>query len=82
MLRSYATFECVVHIRQPTARNSDDEEADKSYTYMIDGRGFALTDAVGVTAAVEEAGVSDAALTLAQVLPDGKYTEGRFGLKV
>ncbi|GLC39051.1 hypothetical protein PLESTB_001287900 [Pleodorina starrii] len=59
----------------------DVEDADKSYVYMIDGRGFSLTDAVGVTAAVEAAGVSTAALSIAQVLPDGSFTERRFGMK-
>ncbi|KAG2423610.1 hypothetical protein HYH02_015310 [Chlamydomonas schloesseri] len=49
----------------------DTEEADKSYVYMIDHRGRALTDEAGVTAAVYEAGVAPKVIDFVQVLPDG-----------
>ncbi|EFJ46001.1 hypothetical protein VOLCADRAFT_93787 [Volvox carteri f. nagariensis] len=59
----------------------DAEEADKSYTYMIDGRGFSLTDSAGVTKAVEAAGVICSGLSISRVYPDGTYSERRFNFK-
>ncbi|EFJ45903.1 hypothetical protein VOLCADRAFT_31042, partial [Volvox carteri f. nagariensis] len=59
----------------------DAEEADKSYTYMIDGRGFSLTDSAGVTKAVEAAGVCSTGLSISRVYPDCTYSERRFDFK-
>ncbi|KAG2427606.1 hypothetical protein HXX76_012260 [Chlamydomonas incerta] len=57
------------------------EEADKSYVYMIDHRGRALTDEAGVTAAVYEAGVAPKAIEFMQVLPDGTSKSQMLPLK-
>jgi kynurenine 3-monooxygenase len=57
-------------LEQRTA--ADYYEPDKSYNYLVDGRGQQLTDLLGLTAALAALGVSNAEFYLTRILPNGK----------
>ncbi|GIL59573.1 hypothetical protein Vafri_14317 [Volvox africanus] len=71
--RRHQKWERIILLEKRSA--IDLTEPDKSYMYMIDGRGRSLTDVVGVTEAVKEAGVQIKGMPVAQLLPDGTYKE-------
>ncbi|GIL63355.1 hypothetical protein Vafri_17312 [Volvox africanus] len=49
----------------------DVEDLDKSYVYKFDARGRSLTDAAGLSQAVEEAGMAGSSVSWTYVRPDG-----------
>lgn len=51
--------------------SADDYEPNKSYNYLIDGRGQKLTDALGLTEQLAEIGVPSTEFYLTQIKPDG-----------
>ena len=57
-------------LEQRTA--ADYYEPDKSYNYLIDGRGQQLTDLLGLTESLADLGVSNAEFYLTRILPNGK----------
>ncbi len=56
-------------LEQRTA--ADYYEPDKSYNYLIDGRGQQLTDLLGLTASLADLGVSNAEFYLTRIFPNG-----------
>lgn len=51
---------------------ADYYEPDKSFNYLIDGRGQKLTDLLGLTASLAEVGVPNTAFYITRIQPNGK----------
>jgi kynurenine 3-monooxygenase len=61
-------------------RSAEEYEPDKSFNYLIDGRGQKLTDLLGLTAAVSQLGVPNTEFQITRIQPNGKRKTSKLPL--
>lgn len=60
--------------------SAEDYEPDKSFNYLIDGRGQKLTDLLGLTDAVSKLGVPNTEFHITRIQPNGKRKTSKLAI--